>query len=74
VDIIVMTKIPTRSQHLRDMAWECRQLAGAMVDRGVRLDLLLIAEKFELLAHARDSEWGTKLSEAKTSAVLKSGY
>jgi hypothetical protein len=74
VDIIVVTKMPSRSEYLRDMAWECRQLAGAMVDRGVRLDLLLMAEKFELLAHARDSEWGTKLPEAKTSALLKSGH
>jgi hypothetical protein len=55
------------------MAWECRQLAGATSDRGVRLDLLLMAEKFELLAQARDSEWGTKLPKTEAAPLLKSG-
>jgi hypothetical protein len=56
------------------MAWECRQLAGVTIDGGVRLDLLLMAEKFELLAQARDSQWGTKLPKTETAPLLKSGH
>jgi hypothetical protein len=74
VEIFVLTTMPSRSEYLRDMAWECRQLAGAVSDPGVRLDLLFMAEKFELLAQARDSEWGNKLPETTTPALLKSRH
>jgi len=74
LDISGLSAMPSRSEHLRDMAWECRQLAGVTSDGGVRLDLLLMAEKFELLAQARDSQWGTKLPKTETAPLLKSGH
>ena len=74
MEIFVLTSMPSRSEYLRDMAWECRQLARATSDGGIRLDLLLMAEKFELLAQARDSEWGTKLPKTETAPLLKSGH
>jgi hypothetical protein len=74
MEVFIVTTMPSRSEHLKDMAWECRQLASVTSDRGVRLDLLLVAEKFERLAQARDSEWGTKLPETSTPANLKSSH
>jgi hypothetical protein len=74
LEIFGLTAMPSRSEYLRDMAWECRQLAGVTSDRSVRLDLLLVAEKFELLAQARDSEWGTKLPKTEPAPLLKSGH
>jgi len=51
------------------MAQACRQLAAATADPAVRLDLLLVAEKFERLIHMRDR--GTALPEISTPAPSK---
>src|SRR5437763_305601 len=40
-------------EHLRDMAAECRQVAAACHDAGVRRELMLVAERFERLAELR---------------------
>jgi len=61
--------MPSRTQHLKDMARACRQLAAATVDPAVRLDLLLVAEKFERLTHMR--EWGATLPESGAPARSK---
>ena len=61
--------MPSRTQHLKDMAQACRQLAAATADPAVRLDLLLVAEKFERLIHMRDR--GTALPEISTPASSK---
>jgi len=42
--------------HLRELAWECRQLAAASCYESVRRDLILVAERFERLARFRDQE------------------
>ena len=39
-----------RAEHLRDMSWECRLLAAGVGDPGVRVDLLVLAQRFERLA------------------------
>ena len=52
-----------RAEHLRDMAWECRMLAGAATDPETRLDLFLLAQRFERLAEM--SLWSPGLLEAK---------
>jgi hypothetical protein len=65
----VSAAMPSRTQHLKDMAQACRQLAAATADPAVRLDLLLVAEKFERLIHMR--EWATALPETSTPAPSK---
>jgi hypothetical protein len=45
-----------RAEHLRDLAWECQMLAGFAEDRGVRLDLLVLAQRFERLADIAQAE------------------
>ena len=65
----VQVPMPSRTEHLKDMAGACRQLAAATADPAVRLDLLLVAEKFERLTHMR--EWGTALPETSTPARSK---
>ena len=46
--------MPSPAEHLRDMAWECRQLAAQLHDENVRRDLLMVAERFERLAAVRE--------------------
>jgi hypothetical protein len=55
-----------RAEHLRDMAWECQRLAGAVSDPGVRLDLLSLAARFERLAE--ESRGNAGWSAAGTAA------
>jgi hypothetical protein len=50
-----------RAEHLKDMAWECRLLAGVTRDRDARYDLLLLAQGFERLADV--SQWAPGLHE-----------
>jgi hypothetical protein len=61
--------MPSRTEHLKDMARACRQLAAATADPAVRLDLLLVAEKFDRLIHMR--EWGTALPESSPPVPSK---
>jgi hypothetical protein len=57
-----------KAEHLKDMAWECGMLAGVVSDPGARLDLLVLAQRFERLAEA--SQWRPGLPEG--SAVVRS--
>jgi hypothetical protein len=61
MEIFVLTTMPSRSEHLRDLAWECRQLAAAAHDQKARFDLLVVAEHFERLAQMH--KWGPELLE-----------
>ena len=53
-----------RAEHLKDMAWECRLLAGVTRDRDARFDLLLLAQRFEGLADV--SQWGERGAPARS--------
>jgi hypothetical protein len=53
-----------RAEHLKDMAWECRMLAGVTRDRDARSDLLLLAQRFEGLADV--SQWGEQAAPARS--------
>ena len=44
------------AEHLRELAWECRQLAAAILDEAARRDLTSVAEGFERLARVRARE------------------
>ncbi len=46
-------RLPSPAEHLKDMAFECRQVAAACHDEGVRRELMLVAERFERLAELR---------------------
>jgi len=47
------TRLPSPVEHLKDMAAECRLVAAACHDEGVRRELMLVAERFERLAEVR---------------------
>jgi hypothetical protein len=46
--------VPSPSQHLKNLAAECRELAALTHDDNTRGELLLTAERFERLAVARE--------------------
>lgn len=48
--------MPSPAEHLKELAWECRQLAAAVSDEITRRDLVSVAEKFERLARIRERE------------------
>lgn len=58
--------MPSPSQHLRDLAAECRELATQTHDHDTRHELLLTAERFERLALARE--------KGKATVYPVSGY
>ena len=47
------TRVPSPVEHLKDMAFECRQVAAVCHDEAVRRELMLVAERFERLAELR---------------------
>jgi hypothetical protein len=64
------TRVPSPVEHLKDMALECRQVAAACHDAGVRRELMLVAERFERLAELRQQgkASSTAPAQSKTDA------
>ena len=62
--------MPSPVEHLRGMAIECRQVAAACHDEGVRRELMLVAERFERLAELRKhgKASSTAPAQSKTDA------
>jgi hypothetical protein len=52
-----------KAEHLKDMAWECEMLAGAVSDPGARLDLLTLAQSFERVAEM--AQWQSGLRQGR---------